>query len=155
MLPLRQYSPIPSTSPLARLSTDYQFSSPNGSEYRFSRYKHSSRHRWLYISCASLAAVSLFGLIISVFWTSQVKNFFSGNITTIPVSGDTSFTDTQLDLTPARYINGPPTARFRGRSVLRVTKLLIQAQFLDNLKQDEKYITSWVAAGWSESFVFV
>jgi hypothetical protein len=45
---------------------------------------------------------------------------------------------------------GPPTSRFRGmNSVATFFPCRLTFFSLDNLRDDTKYITSWISAGWS------
>jgi hypothetical protein len=56
-------------------------------------------------------------------------------------------------LNPLASLNGPPTMKFRGlRSIPFFQKrksLDVCITFTDNLRNDTKYITSWLNAGWS------
>jgi hypothetical protein len=50
------------------------------------------------------------------------------------------------------YVQGPPTQRFRGQLIRsRHFSPISQQLAPDNLRNDTKYITSWISAGWSTS----
>jgi hypothetical protein len=50
------------------------------------------------------------------------------------------------------YVQGPPTQRFRGHLIhSRYCSRISQQLATDNLRNDTKYITSWISAGWSTS----
>jgi len=87
------------------------------------------KRRYLYASCASLTAISLFGLLFFTLWAEQPTiNPIADDL--IPLNS--SFISASDRLGPADNLIGPPTSRFR-----------------DNIRIDRKYITSWVSAGWT------
>jgi hypothetical protein len=55
------------------------------------------------------------------------------------------------DLRPLAFLNGPPTTTFRGWFPCSFVSLSCLIRVLENLRNDTKYITSFVSAGWSES----
>jgi hypothetical protein len=44
---------------------------------------------------------------------------------------------------------GPPTSRFRGMNSFTAPLFYSAHPFPDNLRNDTKFITSWISAGWS------
>jgi hypothetical protein len=71
------------------------------------------------------------------------------NATTAPAQEVHRF-DSQL------YLRGLPTDKFRGMST--TPAFAGDPKFIprpDNLRPEVKYITSWISAGWSMSFVFL
>jgi hypothetical protein len=69
------------------------------------------RRRYLYASCASLTAISLFGLLFFTLWAEQprvdpiVEEISQLNMSFLPVIDP---------LGPGNNLIGPPTSRFRG-----------------------------------------
>ncbi|KAH7927278.1 hypothetical protein BV22DRAFT_1045518 [Leucogyrophana mollusca] len=86
------------------------------------------KRRWLLLGCAALSALSLFSLGF-VFLTTRSK---APEVLDIPVESVSSNTSTSVH---ESFVLGPPTQSFR-----------------DNLRNDTKYITSWISAGWKRAF---
>jgi hypothetical protein len=84
----------------------------------------SSRRRVFGIIAAFLSVVSIGALAFSYSSTFQQK---------VQVVADACLSAANTSLVPEeQYVLGPPTDRFR-----------------NNLRNDTKYITSWVSAGWT------
>jgi len=100
--------------------------------------------RLIFAVCASLTLAALFALVGFSFWTSypssHARLYYSSRSGAIfseqlpsELLSHIAVNDTVLDpLDPLASLMGPPTRKFR-----------------DNLRNDKKYLTSWISAGWT------
>lgn len=130
---------------LSPLMLDDSLSSPSHpNSPRFSPVRFTSRRRRIVVT--AVAVFSVFTLLGLAYLSSSRP---------LLVSQDTP-PALSLDHTPKldrkSALLGPPTSRFRGspqRFLLHISSILTRLHS-DNLRNDTKYITSWISAGWSE-----
>ncbi|KAH7916414.1 hypothetical protein BJ138DRAFT_468258 [Hygrophoropsis aurantiaca] len=89
-----------------------------------SAFSYDKKPRWPLIGCIILSAISVLSLGFTLL-TTRPKPQATANI---PVELNSSISVS----TQYSYVLGPPTQSFR-----------------DNLRNDTKYITSWISAGWT------
>jgi hypothetical protein len=127
-------------------------------------YKFRQRDRARLLCLTSLVAVSL-GLVFLISWSTQFPrwNFVSEEVpadfflpppltTSAPAPAPTQ-APTQAALHPLHplaSLNGPPTASLWGLCLLHVLTPFLIHHTIDNLRNDTKYISSWISAGWSK-----
>ncbi|KAJ3482439.1 hypothetical protein NLI96_g6980 [Meripilus lineatus] len=99
------------------------------------------RRRFLVLTCASLSFVSLVALSLLTVSRSYSPFALSDVATVVPspsaapspnATVPEPVVDAVVEVPHSPYLLGPPTASFR-----------------DNLRNDTKYITSWISAGWN------
>ena len=119
------------------LSSSSQLDSP-----RFTPLRFTSRRRRVVITTA--AALSAISLIVLAYFSSSRPLLLVSQDPILPPKDSTPPWDRKSVLL------GPPTDRFRGEPSETFTTLAVTFGFhLDNLRNDTKYITSWISAGWS------
>ncbi|KAK1233665.1 hypothetical protein PQX77_003160 [Marasmius sp. AFHP31] len=103
------------------------------------------RRRILLAACASLAVVSLLGLLLLSSWntshrwiqpTLEHPNEPETVFPDLPILNHTRQQQELDPLNPRDWLKGPPTAKFR-----------------DNLRSDVQYLTSWPNSGWTNDVI--
>ena len=103
----------------------------------------AQKRRFLLTACLSLSAIVLVALSFTTLATREDSFLVPinshpesspQNSTSLahPVADDAESLEDEYEYSP--FVRGPPTQSFR-----------------DNLRDDTKYITSWISAGWSTS----
>jgi hypothetical protein len=133
----------------------------------------TGRRRLLFAvaACTSLAVVSFCGLFIFTFWTRHpvVHSPISQDSSSyVSVNDSSPIDESKIDpfvepepfeeidpWDPSHYLNGPPTGKFRGWYILKTRdgEKIEMIIYIDNIRDEYKYLTSWISAGWSELFV--
>jgi hypothetical protein len=117
---------------------------------RFSPVRFTSRRRRIVVT--AVAVFSVFSLLGLAYLSSSRPLLVSQDPAPVPSLNRTPSLDRKSALL------GPPTSRFRGSPQGYSSTFPDIVRFhSDNLRNDTKYITSWISAGWSEcpSYRFV
>lgn len=101
--------------------------------------------------CIVLAAVVF--IVIALNSATYYSSGYSLYPASLPYSNETSAGEIQTPPIPTidrlKALRGVPTMKFRGMWPISFASLSCHNVFLDNLREDTKYIHSWLSAGWS------
>jgi hypothetical protein len=126
---------------MSPLMLDDSLSSSSDSP-RFTPLRFTSRRRRVVVTTA--AALSALSLLVLAYFSSSRPLLLVPQDPILPPKDSTPPWDRKSVLL------GPPTDRFRGEPPENCTTLVVTSVLhLDNLRNDTKYITSWISAGWS------
>lgn len=107
--------------------------------FRTKSLQANNRWRSVWTLCTVLAGVSLLSFGVLLF--AKPSNY--RNVQDAPEYASV--------LNSQSYVQGPPTQSFRGQFNQWRPSCYLTTIVSDNLRNDTKYITSWVSAGWSTS----